>query len=92
VLTVVATQVVQGHTFTVLHNFTGGPDGATPYAGLTMGKAANIYATAYSGGVGYGTVLKLGRSGSGWVVTPLYKFTGGNDPTNPLRFGLAEEQ
>jgi uncharacterized repeat protein (TIGR03803 family) len=35
---------------TVLHNFTGGADGAFPYAGLMMDKAGNLYGTASQGG------------------------------------------
>ena len=35
---VIATQPMQAQTFTVLHNFTGGLDGAEPYAGLTMDR------------------------------------------------------
>ena len=37
-------------TYTVIHNFTGGPDGAAPMAGLTMDRAGNLYGTAAYGG------------------------------------------
>ncbi len=78
-------QPVQAQTFTVLHNFTGGVDGANPNAGLTMDKAGNLYGTALFGGssgcygYGCGTVFKLTQKGSGWVFSPLYSFQGGND-------------
>jgi uncharacterized repeat protein (TIGR03803 family) len=75
---------LQAQTFTVLHNFTGGGDGATPKAGLTMDAAENFYGTTYLGGTGYGVVFKLKHSGSGWVLTPLYSFAGGNDGANPF--------
>jgi uncharacterized repeat protein (TIGR03803 family) len=43
-------------TETVLHSFTGGADGSTPYAGLIQDGAGNLYGTTYSGGA-YGRVL-----------------------------------
>ncbi len=84
----------QAQTLTVLHNFTGGADGASPYAGLTIDAAGNLYGTANSGGYtggycgsGCGTVFKLTHHGSGWTFTPLYAFKGdsglNNDPANP---------
>ncbi len=89
--------------FTVLHSFTGGADGAHPYAGLTMDRAGNFYGTAFSGGlmnnycstyydVGCGTVFKLAHSGSGWTLTPIYSFQGqtandGNFPQARVIFG-----
>ena len=63
----------QAQTFNVLHNFTGGGDGASPGAGLTMDKGGNFYGTTESGGAGgpngYGTVFKLTHKGSGWALT-----------------------
>jgi uncharacterized repeat protein (TIGR03803 family) len=35
---------------TVLHSFTGGRDGAFPYAGLTMDNSGSLYGTAWQGG------------------------------------------
>jgi uncharacterized repeat protein (TIGR03803 family) len=35
---------------TVLHSFTGGADGAFPYAGLTRDSSGNLYGTAWQGG------------------------------------------
>jgi len=47
-------------TETVLHSFTGEPDGANPAAGLVMDAASTLYGTtAYGGAYGYGTVFKL---------------------------------
>jgi uncharacterized repeat protein (TIGR03803 family) len=86
-----ATQSAQAQTFTVLHNFTGGGDGAAPLAGLTRDAGGNFYGTAYNGGYtggtcapyGCGTVFKLSNKGSGWVLTPLYSFQGSNDGAYP---------
>ena len=74
----------QAQTFAVLHNFTGGGDGANPYAGVTADRAGNLYGTAAAGGhLGYGDVFKLTHSGSGWTLNPIYSFQGG-DGAGPL--------
>jgi len=45
---------------TVLYSFTGGADGANPYAGLSFDSAGNLYGTAESGGAaGDGVVFEL---------------------------------
>lgn len=79
----VATQAAQAQTLTVLHNFSGGGDGDSPSAGLTMDKAGNLYGTTEYGAAGNGTVFKLSHSGSGWVLSTLYTFQGGNDGGYP---------
>ncbi len=61
---------------TVLHSFTGGLDGANPYAGITLDAAGNLYGTTFRGGSGNGVVYKLDPSGTEIV---LYTFTGGAD-------------
>ena len=79
-----AAQPAQAQTFTVIYNFTGGSDGLEPQAGLTIDKAGNLYGTAIVGGRGgYGTVFKLAHINSGWIFTPIYSFTGGNDGAQP---------
>ena len=89
----------EAQTFTVLHNFTSGGDGASPRAGLTMDAAGNFYGTAYFGGtagagcgLGCGVAFRLRHSGSSWVLTPIYSFTGGNDGANPYgRLAIAQD-
>jgi uncharacterized repeat protein (TIGR03803 family) len=67
----------QAPTETVLHTFTGGADGAQPYAGVTIDPAGNIYGTTYKGGIlNAGTVYKIDTSGNESVV---YSFTGGGN-------------
>src|SRR5271165_5903763 len=87
VLAVVLTQPAQTQTFKVLYNFTGGQDGASPEAGLTMDKAGNLYGTTYfgtyHGNNDYGTVFKLTLKGSSWLYNNLYSFTGGSDGAYP---------
>lgn len=58
---ILALPFVQGaraQTFTVLHTFTGGMDGGSPYAGLAWDGRGNFYGTAavggYTGAVCYG--------------------------------------
>jgi uncharacterized repeat protein (TIGR03803 family) len=75
---------------TVLYNFTGGSDGAAPYANLLPDGEGNLYGTATAGGsttsacgpfVGCGTVFELNPSGE---ETVLYAFTGAADGAVPL--------
>ncbi|MGA2370464.1 MAG: choice-of-anchor tandem repeat GloVer-containing protein [Candidatus Korobacteraceae bacterium] len=86
-LIVIATQA-QAQTFSVLHTFTGGGDGANPYASLVMGGEGRFYGTT---GGGYGSVFKLARSGSGWVLSPVYDFSypvnSGDVLYGPVTFG-----
>jgi uncharacterized repeat protein (TIGR03803 family) len=79
-------QTAQSQTYNVIHNFTGGEDGAYPYAGLTINAAGNMmYGTTFGGGAnGYGTVFSLHNSGASWALRPLYPFAGGNDGEGPV--------
>jgi uncharacterized repeat protein (TIGR03803 family) len=62
---------------TVLYNFVGGNDGATPEAELVFDHAGNLYGTTYAGGQNKGgTVFELTPSGSGWTESVLYTFSG----------------
>jgi uncharacterized repeat protein (TIGR03803 family) len=46
--------------YTVLYNFTGSPDGASPFSGLAQDSAGNLYgATYYGGSQGLGSIFKL---------------------------------
>jgi uncharacterized repeat protein (TIGR03803 family) len=72
---------------TVLYSFTGGTDGAYPYAALLMDAAGNLYGTASAGGggtgcfgSGCGTVFELSKAGK---ETVLYTFQGGTDGGRP---------
>jgi uncharacterized repeat protein (TIGR03803 family) len=79
------TQPALGQTFSVIHDFTGGQDGASPFTGLTIDANDNIYGTAFGGGtVGYGTIFLLDNDGGGWVLSPLYSFADGDDGAGPF--------
>jgi uncharacterized repeat protein (TIGR03803 family) len=83
-LIIAAAPAAQAQTLTVVHNFTGVlPDGANPYAGLTIDPAGNLYGTTRSGGAGYGMVFQLKHVNSGFLFRPLYSFAGGNDGALP---------
>ena len=73
---------------TVLHSFTGGTDGASPFmfeTALTLDGLGNIYGSTYSGGAASaGIVFKLAPQTSGaWTEKILYTFQGGADGSEP---------
>src|SRR5258706_355948 len=71
---------VTAHTFTTLHSFTNGIDGAYPYAGLILSDNS-LYGTAANGGsAGKGTVFAVNTNGTGF--TNLHSFTALNSNTN----------
>lgn len=77
----------QAPTYTVLHTFTGGADGANPKAYLIRDWEGNLYSTAFSGGdtgkcgaAGCGVVFKLDRNSK---ETVLYTFEAGTDGAGP---------
>jgi len=80
-LMAITSQPAQAQTLTVLHNFTGGADGAYPDAGLTMDGAGNLYGTTFGGGYSNsnGSVYKLAHTHGAWTFAPLHTFTGGDD-------------
>ncbi|MGO9561153.1 MAG: choice-of-anchor tandem repeat GloVer-containing protein [Candidatus Korobacteraceae bacterium] len=82
----ILTLTAQAQTFSVIHNFTGGADGAGPFAGVTIAPSGVLYGTAAgggTGGTGNGTVFKMARHGSSWTFDPLYEFTGASDGGTP---------
>lgn len=82
----------EAQTFRILHTFTGGADGATPEAGLTIDRGGRLYGT--TGGAvipgNNGSVFKVAKSGSDWTLSPLYNFAQQSDgytPASTLVFG-----
>jgi len=66
---------------TALYTFTGGADGANPFAGLIMDAAGDLYGTTlYGGDSNSGNVFKIDTTGK---ETVLHTFTGGADGGNP---------
>jgi len=73
---------------TVLHTFTGNPDGAYPFSGLTRDGAGNLYGSTYAGGGssgcytdGCGSVFEVDANGKEIV---LHGFSGGSDGEIPF--------
>lgn len=66
----------------VLHSFSGTPDGGLPHAGLIGDATGNLYGTTQVGGAfDFGTVFTLDKTGK---ETVLYSFTGGSDGGYPF--------
>ena len=72
---------VTAQVFKTLHTFTGGSDGANPFAGLIL-SGNTLYGTALFGGSsGYGTLFTINTNGTGFKV--LESFNGVNDEAYP---------
>jgi uncharacterized repeat protein (TIGR03803 family) len=80
-------------TETVLYSFTGGNDGAQPFAGLVLDPQGRLYGTTSGGGIsncpagGCGTIFQLSpptSSRGAWSENTLYSFTSGPDGATPL--------
>jgi uncharacterized repeat protein (TIGR03803 family) len=82
----VVTQPAQAQTYTVLHAFTDGTDGAVP-SPLIRDAQGNLYGTTKFGGIPTcgedtcGTVFKVDSAGK---ETVLYRFEGGNNGSDPV--------
>jgi uncharacterized repeat protein (TIGR03803 family) len=62
-------------TETVIHTFTGSPDGSGPAANLIIDSKGNLYGATYRGGTyGNGAVFELSLSGKSWRETILHDF------------------
>ncbi|HTQ53029.1 MAG TPA: choice-of-anchor tandem repeat GloVer-containing protein [Bryobacteraceae bacterium] len=79
----------------VIYNFTGGPDGGSPW-GLTAGPDGALYGTAQNGGsFGEGVVFELKPPPAGaphgalWTESVLYSFIGGEGGANPYEPPIA---
>ena len=81
-----------GWTEFVIYSFTGFNDGRTPYGGLTIDNAGNLYGTTTRGGqYGAGTVFELTPGNGGWTETVLHSFqnSDGSQPQGELIFDAA---
>lgn len=67
----------------VLYSFTGGADGGIPQGPPTLVPTGKIYGTTYDGGVDWGVIYELTPSGSGWIESVPYAFSGGADGGGP---------
>jgi uncharacterized repeat protein (TIGR03803 family) len=86
-------------TETILHSFPTGHDGQTPFAGVVMDSAGNLYGTTYAGGnpgcsgIGCGVIYQLAPSADGWTENILHSFksdkSDGYYPENELTLDAA---
>ncbi len=76
---------------TVIHTFTGAPDGQYPGTALVSDSSGNLYGTTTEGGLtncrrfpdGAGTVFKLTPSGSTYAYSIIYSFNECKDGAGP---------
>lgn len=72
-------------TESVLHSFTGNPDGQNPYGGLATRNGTLLYGTTPSGGAyGAGTIYSVTPSGSESVLQSFYTGSDGDNPVGGL--------
>ncbi len=70
--------VMGGWSKASVYAFTGRPDGAEPFSGVSFDSSGNMYGTTYAGGTGGdGTVYRETPSGNGWVESVIYSFASG---------------
>ena len=97
-----------GWALTPLYVFTIASKGVIPYSTLVIGRDGKLYGTTAFGGIGpclayghtgCGTVFTLQNpvtfchtSYCPWIETPLYKFSGGADGSNPYGGALVFDQ
>jgi len=75
--------LAQSQTYQVIHKFAYA-DGYHPSSTVVMDAGGKLYGTTYQGGsADRGTVFRLARSGSGWILSTLYMFQGGADGAYP---------
>ena len=87
-----------GGTYTVLHSFKGGSDGAIPHAGLIADSSGNLYGTTEYGGasgcglggLGCGVVFKLSAGGTETVLYSFCSKPGCSDGANPYAGLIAD--
>jgi uncharacterized repeat protein (TIGR03803 family) len=89
---------LSGKAESVLYSFSGGEDGGTPLAGLTIDHAGRLYGTTNSGGyfsyycqAGCGTIFEVSPPSSPsnpWNYAVIHEFVGGDGalPQDPLLF------
>ena len=76
-----------GSGYSIIHTFTGPPDGQQPYGKLLEGSDGRLYGTTYSGGLFIGTVFSLQKDGSGYWILHNFQRGDGLSPNAGLLEG-----
>src|SRR5271167_185513 len=64
---------------TILHQFTGQPDGSLAASRVIFDSAGNMYGVTFFGGLyNDGAVYELSRNGGGWTEKIIYSFNSNN--------------
>jgi uncharacterized repeat protein (TIGR03803 family) len=71
----------------ILHNFSGGLDGADPYCGLIFDSAGNLYGTTQRGGSGGVAFELIPQANGSWREKLLHTFGNGADGSEPYNTG-----
>jgi len=85
-LMILPSSPAQAQTFSVIYAFTGGIDGCTPWAGVTI-RAGSLYGTTRNCGNEFGTVYELTPQGNNWSETTLAAFYYPGNPEARVLFG-----
>jgi hypothetical protein len=81
-----------GWNETILYAAQGGNDGGYPRGNVVLDPAGNVYGVFWQDGpYGYGAIYEVSPSGSGWIESTVYGFTGGDDGGSPFG-GLVRDQ
>ncbi len=86
-------EITAAGTYSILYRFQGGADANNPGFSLTLGVGGVLYGASQFGGstgstcvwgsLGCGTIFRLTPNGTSFSESVLYRFTGGNDGSNP---------
>lgn len=70
---------------TVLHSFTGQPDGQHPIGGVIRDSAGNLFGVAFEGSIGEGAVFKIDASGNESVLYSFKQYPDGSYPRSLIQ-------
>ncbi len=83
-LSLLPTPQVGAQTFTTLHSFTNGSEGAGCYAGLVVSGDTLYGATVSGGSLGFGTLFKVNVDGTGYSTLHTFNNSAGANPYGTL--------
>jgi uncharacterized repeat protein (TIGR03803 family) len=78
-------QITPSGGLNILHTFSCGDDGSTPYAGVILDSSGNLYGGTSEGGTaGGGVVFELSPGSDGWSFNVIYSIPGNNECCGPM--------